>query len=49
MMTSFLIPPAAAALLTALGTAVLIRRDRRRMTPSADTRGTSSGPRPSGG
>ncbi|MGW2442845.1 hypothetical protein [Streptomyces sp. NPDC001494] len=34
MMTSFLIPPAVAALITALCTAVLIRRDRRRMTPS---------------
>ncbi|MEW2253863.1 hypothetical protein [Streptomyces sp. NPDC047869] len=48
MMTSFLIPPATAALIVALCTAVLIRRDRRRMTPSAEARNARSTPRSSG-
>jgi len=48
MMTSYLIPPATAALIVALCTAVLIRRDRRRMTPSTETRNAPSGPHPSG-
>ncbi len=48
MMTSFLIPPAVAALITALCTAVLIRRDRRRMTSCAEPRDDPSGPRPPG-
>lgn len=36
-MTSFLIAPAVAALIVAAGTVVLVRRDRRRMAPDADT------------
>ncbi|MFF0854914.1 hypothetical protein ACWDU8_27460 [Streptomyces sp. NPDC003388] len=49
MITSFLIPPATAALLVAFSTAVLIRRDRRRWATSADTCDTPSGPSSSGG
>ncbi|MFR0355655.1 hypothetical protein [Streptomyces sediminimaris] len=36
-MTSFLIPLAAALLIVAAGTLVLVRRDRRRMDAGADT------------
>jgi hypothetical protein len=35
-LTSFLIAPLVAAIIVALGTGVLVRRDRRRMAPGAD-------------
>ncbi|MET9442010.1 hypothetical protein [Streptomyces sp. NPDC006610] len=45
-MTPFLIPPLAAALIVAITTAVLVRRDRRLMGSTADSGSEMTDPGP---